>query len=140
MDRRVTLHKHKEYSEPSVSANIKVLPDVDKEQQAEEVITADVIVPEQNDAIRPVTPVTTVQDIHTVGRRKREEKHSVSGSMCSVSEPKRRNRSLSWNSSVTSADITPVPKMNGGKIVKRERQARKEKSRKRKSKTPGLWV
>lgn len=138
MDRRVTLHKHKEHPETSVSTNTEVLPEVDKELAEGGVKAADTLVLEETDAIRPVTPVTIVQDTHIVGRRKREEKHSVSGSFCSVSEPKKRNRSLSWTSSVASADITPINKMNGGKIIKRERQARKEKSRKRKTKTSGM--
>uniref|UniRef100_A0A1B6LFQ2 PEHE domain-containing protein n=1 Tax=Graphocephala atropunctata TaxID=36148 RepID=A0A1B6LFQ2_9HEMI len=128
MDRRVTLQKHKELSEVITTSN--QLPDAEVDDIAS---TTDLIVNQESETL--LTPVATAQDSnHIVRRRRRDDKLSVSGSVWSASGPKRRNRSLSWTSSVTSTDATSTTKVNGGKLIKRERHQRRERTRKKRSK------
>ncbi|KAG8289251.1 hypothetical protein J6590_003603 [Homalodisca vitripennis] len=127
MDRRVTLQKHKELSEVITSNQ---LPDTEVEEIAS---AADLVVNQESDV--SLTPVATAEDTnHIVRRRRRDDKLSVSGSVWSASGPKRRNRSLSWTSSVTSTDATSTTKVNGGKLIKRDRHQRRERTRKKRSK------
>lgn len=130
MDRRVTLKKHKELSEVLTSNNSA---DVGVEIEHVAPVT-DLNISQQNEIM--LTPVTVEDTNHIVRRRRKEDKTSVSGSVC-ASGPKRRNRSLSWTSSVTSMDVTLVSKVNGGKLIRRDRHQRKERTKKKRSKKEG---
>lgn len=129
MDRRVTLKKHKELSEVLTNSNSAGGVEI---EHVSAVTDSDV--PQQTEIT--LTPVTVVDTDHVVRRRRKDDKTSISGSVC-ASGPKRRNRSLSWTSSVTSTDVTPLPKVNGGKLMKRERHQRRERTKKKRSKKEG---
>lgn len=129
MDRRVTLKKHKELSEVLTNSNSAGGVEI---EHVSSVIDSNLL---QQNEVTP-TPMTVVDTDHIVRRRRKDDKTSVSGSVC-ASGPKRRNRSLSWTSSVTSTDVTPVSKVNGGKLMKRERHQRRERTKKKRSKKEG---
>lgn len=134
MDRRVTLHKHKENSDVLTTPENSRLPAMEIEHDLP--ITG--INHTQHIESHSV-PLALVQETNLVMRRRRRDEKlstgSFSGIVLSASEPKRRNRSLSCTSSLRSTDITP--KVNGGKLNKRERHQRREKSRRKQSNNEG---
>lgn len=132
MDRRVTLHKHKEHSDIITTPENSKLPDMEVEH--------DLPITDINHTLQVDShsgPLAVGQETNLVMRRRRrdEKLNSVSGIVLNASGPKRRNRSLSCTSSLRSTDITP--KVNGGKLIKRDRHQRREKSRRKQSSNDG---
>lgn len=143
MDRRVTLQKHKELSEVLTSSTngstslqeieMPVGLDTSAQVNITETPTCTTHVQPNEEVLLPVT--NSVQETNSVvRRRRRDDKMSASSSVLSASGLKRRNRSLSWTSSVNSTEVMPSAKVNGGKLVKRERHHRRERMRKKRSK------